>query len=393
MKTELLTVSKIFHEAIFRIPDYQRGYSWEEAHLKDFWADLEQLDLTKSHYTGVLTLEAVPENIWVRWDDDAWIIRSKKYIPYYVVDGQQRLTTISILIQCILENTTSDELNFTPIEIHRRKFIYETRSDSLARAYIFGYEKDNPSREFLKQEIFKAESAGHSTGEATIYTRNLRNAKKFFLDRIKPLNHTQLEALFSKVTQQLLFNAYEISKEIDVFIAFETMNNRGKPLSTLELLKNRLIYLIANIPEAHPGDNKMLRKQINEAWATVYHNLGRNENRPLSDDKFLQTHLAIYYHRNVSEEVPTDDSQLTKFISLSYQIMEEPNDFLLRKHFTRRRLPRGEEGEKSITAKMLQDYATDLGTAAETYFVSPAKFTAKLPSPRSPHRIVLPAWS
>ena len=67
MKTELLTVSKIFHEALFRIPDYQRGYSWEEAHLRDFWTDIEQLDAAKSHYTGVLTLEAVPESAWAKW--------------------------------------------------------------------------------------------------------------------------------------------------------------------------------------------------------------------------------------------------------------------------------------------------------------------------------------
>lgn len=296
MKTELLTVSKIFHEAIFRIPDYQRGYSWEEPHLKDFWADLEQLDSTKSHYTGVLTLEEVPESAWSRWEDDVWIIRSKKYHPYYIVDGQQRLTTISILLQCILENTEAEELNYTPIEIHRRKYIFETRSDSLARAYIFGYEKDNPSREFLKQEIFSDTSNGHSTGEATIYTRNLRNAKKFFLEKIAELSHSDMEELFSKISQQHVFNAYEISKEIDVFVAFETMNNRGKPLSALELLKNRLIYLVTNVPEAHPGDGKMLRKQINDAWAVVYHNLGRNEERPLSDDLFLQAHLANYYH-------------------------------------------------------------------------------------------------
>ena len=120
MKTELLTVSKIFNEAIFRIPDYQRGYSWEESHLKDFWADLEQLDSMKSHYTGVLTLEEVPESSWVRWEDDVWIIRSRKYAPYYVVDGQQRLTTISILLQCILETTSTDELNYTPIESPRK---------------------------------------------------------------------------------------------------------------------------------------------------------------------------------------------------------------------------------------------------------------------------------
>ena len=365
MKTELLTVSKIFHEAIFRIPDYQRGYSWEEQHLKDFWADLEQLDSTKSHYTGVLTLEEVPENAWVRWEDDVWIIRSRKYTPYYVVDGQQRLTTISILLQCILETTTSDELNFTPVEIHRRKYIFENRSDSLARAYIFGYEIDNPSREFLKQEIFAEASAGHSTGEATIYTRNLRNAKRFFLDRIASLSHSELEALFSKITQQLVFNAYEISKEID---AFETMNNRGKPLSALELLKNRLIYLVANVPEAEPGDGKLLRKQINDAWAIVYHNLGRNEIRPLSDDVFLQTHLANYYHLKVTKEVPADDDQQVRFMGQSYAVLEDPSDFLLREHFTRRRLHRNGTSENPLSAQMIQEYATDLRSTAEIYF-------------------------
>ncbi len=368
MKTELLTVSKIFNEAIFRIPDYQRGYSWEEPHLKDFWADLEQLDSHKSHYTGVLTLEEVPESSWSRWEDDVWIIRSRKYSPYYVVDGQQRLTTISILLQCILETTTADELNFTPVDIHRRKYIYETRSDSLARAYIFGYEKDNPSREFLKQEIFADAAAGHSTGEATIYTRNLRNAKQFFLERIKQLSHTSLETLFSKVTQQLVFNAYEISKEIDVFVAFETMNNRGKPLSALELLKNRLIYLVANVPEAQPGDSKMLRKQINDAWAIVYHNLGRNENRPLSDDKFLQTHLANYYHQKVSKDVPTDEDQQVRYMGQSYTILEDPSDFLLREHFTRKRLRSTGEEHEAITAQHLQDYANDLRASADTYF-------------------------
>lgn len=368
MKTELLTVSKIFHEAIFRIPDYQRGYSWEESHLKDFWADLEQLDSTKSHYTGVLTLEEVPESAWSRWQDDAWIIRSKKYCPYYVVDGQQRLTTIIILLQCILEVATSEELNFTPVEIIRRKYIFETRSDSLARAYIFGYEKDNPSTEFLKSEIFADQSVGHSTGEATIYTRNLRNAKKFFLEKIKSASHTELETLFSKITQQLVFNAYEISKEIDVFVAFETMNNRGKPLSTLELLKNRLIYLAANVPEAEPGDRMMLRKQINEAWAIVYHNLGRNEYRPLSDDEFLRTHLANYYHQKVSEDVPTDDDQQTRFMGRSYAVLEYASDFLLRGHFTRKRLLKENTDESPLTAQTLQDYAADLRNSAETYF-------------------------
>ena len=368
MKTELLTISKIFNEALFRIPDYQRGYSWEEPHLKDFWSDIEQLGDHKSHYTGVITLEEVPESAWCRWEDDAWIIRSKKYSPYYVVAGQQRLTTISILLQCILERTTADELNYTPIEIIRRKYIFETRSDKLVRAYIFGYEKDNPSREFLKSEIFRDCQAGHSTGEATIYTRNLRNAKKFFLEKLEAASHADLETLFSKLTQQLVFNAYEISKEIDVFVAFETMNNRGKPLSALELLKNRLIYLSANVPESEPGDGKLLRKQINGAWAVVYHNLGRNENRPLSDDEFLRAHLSNYYHIHVSGDVPSDDDQLSRFHARSYAAIDDPSMFLLRHYFTRRRLSEAEDSVPAIDASELQKYSDDLRKSAETYF-------------------------
>ncbi|MCO2630525.1 DUF262 domain-containing protein, partial [Pseudomonas aeruginosa] len=41
MQSELKSLSKIFSETIFRIPDYQRGYSWEHKHLKDFWNDIE----------------------------------------------------------------------------------------------------------------------------------------------------------------------------------------------------------------------------------------------------------------------------------------------------------------------------------------------------------------
>lgn len=56
-------------------------------------------------------------------------------------------------------------------------------------------------------------------------------------------NTKDLESIYTKITQHFLFNLYVISSDIDVFVTFETMNNRGKPLSHLELLKNRLIYL------------------------------------------------------------------------------------------------------------------------------------------------------
>jgi uncharacterized protein with ParB-like and HNH nuclease domain len=103
MESNLFSISKIFTERLFRIPDYQRGYAWTEKQLKDFWNDLVQLDPDKNHYTGVLTLEDVPSEKEREWSDDAWIIEHKSFYPYYIVDGQQRLTTSIILIKSILE--------------------------------------------------------------------------------------------------------------------------------------------------------------------------------------------------------------------------------------------------------------------------------------------------
>lgn len=149
MDSSLHTLSRIFTEKLLRMPDYQRGYAWGEKQLKDFWNDLQQIPDGHNHYTGVLTLEAVPSDIAQRWDDDQWIIGAKNYQPFFVVDGQQRLTTSIILIQTILELVPeSEKLNYIHKKDIQRKFIFDSKDDGMSRSYIFGYEKDNPSYEF-----------------------------------------------------------------------------------------------------------------------------------------------------------------------------------------------------------------------------------------------------
>ena len=77
--------------------------------------------------------------------------------------------------------------------------------------------------------------------------------------------------------------------------------------------------------------------------------------------------MANYYHQKVSKDVPTDDDQQAKFMHLSYAVLEDPSHFLLRMHFTRRRLFPS-DSEEAITAAILQEYAADLRSTAETYF-------------------------
>lgn len=341
MASPLKPLQTIFTNRIFRIPDYQRGYAWGARQLDDFWHDLWFLPEGHTHYTGVLTIEQAPKPKWKDWVEDQWLLTSKQCTPFYVVDGQQRLTTAVILVKCILDRVPKGK----PFEFATREDIekqYVRRSLGVNQSFLFGYEKDNPSYEFLKTRIFGAKSNSNQ-GVMTLYTANLEAAKAFFEAKLKKLSWKELEKVFSRVTCSLLFNEYEIEDDLDVFVAFETMNNRGKPLSKLELLKNRLIYLSTLVP-VEEGEREALRTNINEAWKTIYECLGREKGSPLDDDEFLRNHWILYfgYSRDKAGEFSNE---------------------LLDKHFTARRATAGK-----LTAKEIQEYITSIQESARQWY-------------------------
>ena len=363
MDSNLLTLSKIFTERLFRIPDYQRGYAWTDRQLLDFWSDLLQIEDNKNHYTGVLTLEEVPEQVKKEWEDDLWIIQHKSFHPLYIVDGQQRLTTSIILIQSIVEiaeNLKIESLNYTSLSDIKKKFIFDTKDNGISRSYIFGYEKDNPSYEYLKTEIFNETSDTSCYKQETIYTQNLKNSKEFFLKNLEEFNQNSLEDLYKKLTQNLLFNIYVISDDIDTFVSFETMNNRGKPLSHLELLKNRLIYLSTLLSDDEFEKNS-LRKRINECWKSIYHNLGRNKENPLDDDKFLVNHFIIYFGNEIWD---WDDEEKSLRVPHFFLFQERNySRYLLERVFTTKKIKDGE-----LNIEGLDNYVTSLRDSVELWY-------------------------
>lgn len=290
---KLNSLSDIFERRLLRIPDYQRGYAWNEHQVEDFWEDILQLEADRIHYTGVITLEPVRPSLFKRWEKDLWLIEGVGFRPFYVVDGQQRLTTSMILLQAILESVEKNaELNYQSIASIRKQFIFFEADNKLQQSFIFGYEKDNPSDEYMKTKIFGQHSSSNQFVE-TLYTRNLIFAKRYFLEHLAGMSIDEVAIIYKKLTQKLKFNLYEIDEEIDVFVTFETMNNRGKPLTSLELLKNRLIYL-STLFKTNDG-REQLRININDAWKTMYEYLGKNPEMPLSDNLFLRNHWTMYF--------------------------------------------------------------------------------------------------
>ena len=343
--SKLQSLSEIFNNKIFRIPDFQRGYSWEERQLDDFWEDIQNLSPDKIHYIGLLTVEPIKscdiQNV-EKWKDDLWLLK-KGMSAYYVIDGQQRLTTLIILLHEILRTfDDNDGINYGAKSEWIDRFLFRSYNQ-IYKSFVFGYEKDNPSDEFFKTKILEQDSSAADKYPETLYTANLMFAKNYFAEKLKMLNKEDKEEIFDKAVNRLKFNYYEIDDSLDVYVTFETMNNRGKDLSHLELLKNRLIYLTTLLREDDETKGR-LRRDINETWKTIYEYLGKNKENPLDDDVFLFNHWIMYY--------TYDRSQSDVYA-----------DFLLKKKFTSKNVI-----SEHISIKDIKDYIDSLAKCVKQWF-------------------------
>ena len=182
---DLKSVHTIFKDNLLRIPSYQRGYSWSnnkkvnpktvfplkdvKGQLVDLWEDITNIPNGKWHYTGLLTLVKVKEKEY------SWLTTHSQYA---IVDGQQRITSILILLSVIIEKANS--INHTlGVRDGGAEFQYLFIEKSGLKAYIFGYEKDNPSDKFFRKHILNLNEIEDDSEEST-YTENLKNARIFF---------------------------------------------------------------------------------------------------------------------------------------------------------------------------------------------------------------------
>ena len=82
----LESIQKLFNEKIFRIPDYQRGYSWNEQQLTEFWEDVLNIPSNREHYTGMISLKEIKDVSNVeKWNDIQWLVNNRGYKVYHIV--------------------------------------------------------------------------------------------------------------------------------------------------------------------------------------------------------------------------------------------------------------------------------------------------------------------
>lgn len=271
------TLNEILKTHIFNIPDYQRGYAWKERQLEDLWDDINDIKHVDGqyqyHYTGMLCLAPKPLPEEYKWTGRQMVD---------VVDGQQRLTSIIILISQLLYSG-NEYIGETSAKSLVEDYICKKSDRSKSLCLFFQYPDSNKNNTCLKK-ILTNNSQLNDDSDDNVYKSNLLYARDFFLRKIKYLSESDKATLFYKVTSGLLFDYRVVDSSLDVQMVFETMNNRGKPLTTLEKLKNRLIYL--------QSANTELCKEINKQWGAIYQYLGKDET--FSENRLIADHLSIY---------------------------------------------------------------------------------------------------
>ncbi|GAA7707397.1 DUF262 domain-containing protein [Helicobacter pylori] len=294
---ELLNLDGVIEKGVFEIPSYQRGYAWQERQLKDFWNDLEHVSKLgdKFHYMHSLTLRELENEF--------------ESSTFEIIDGQQRLATSLILLGLLAKITQNKDPKYSLINLEP---ILSYKYYGLNEAFraITEEEKD--------LEAFKT----------SFYAKNLIDAYAFFKEKISDTPVGTLEKMFDALIKKMLFSVVELNdNRIDPFSSFETINNRGKDLSTLELLKNRLHFVAHKICDEEDLEN--LQQEINDTYTRIYHDLRRFEDAHL--ESFLKHFVAYYYgeKKDFKERLLNTAFDAHKKYDDLYDEYEKINDLLL----------------------------------------------------------------
>ncbi|MBX3278457.1 MAG: DUF262 domain-containing protein [Acidobacteria bacterium] len=220
---------------IYRVPKYQRDYSWEEEQWEDLWNDILELrdKSDDRHYMGALVVEELSDR------------------EFMIIDGQQRLATLSILALAVIaklvkiaDRGVEPEANRERASSLRNLIIGEKDPASLVESSkLFLNDTDDA---FYQDYLVQLHSPRNPRGMPKS-NRLLWECFRYFSGRLDEVadfdaDGKALASLISEtVARQLLFILITVDDELNAYTVFETLNARGIELSATDLLKNYLL--------------------------------------------------------------------------------------------------------------------------------------------------------
>ncbi len=256
-----LSLESIFKNRTFKIPDYQRGYAWDTRQVDDLINDIMLLmENQNTHFTGTI--------VAIRSDE--------RDALFDIVDGQQRLTTILIILKCIHDRNVPQYSYLFEQYIERK-----INGDSIV---VLKHNKE--SKDFYYDYIIRDNKPDPEVNSH----ENLKTAKEKIEKWLKDFSES--EKIVEILTHRLKFIFFTPDDFKEAGLMFEVINNRGKRLSELEKIKNYFIYYSTIF------ESKSLRDFINNKWSEILKYLNKSLiSSKQEENQFLRyTYLVFYSH-------------------------------------------------------------------------------------------------
>lgn len=216
---------------VFRVPIFQRDYSWNDENWEDLWEDVERLEKDEYHYMGNLVLKPIDKK------------------TFEIIDGQQRFTTLSLMILATVKFLTNqeqtDEIKDT-IKQLRERYLGLKKIGSLTYTSKLHLNENNNT--FYQEKILELKDTDDFDNKQS--NSLLYSGVGYFYKKIEDKfkgNPIESGIFFDEVVaENLLFIKIVAENDANAYMIFETLNDRGVKLSTTDLLKNYLFSLVAS---------------------------------------------------------------------------------------------------------------------------------------------------
>lgn len=262
-----LTINQLFGSSNehFVIPSYQRRYSWRERQIYELIEDIELIDAGDTHLLGSI--------VCLTGHHTAGLNQLE------LVDGQQRLTTIAILLECIRQHLKQLGDLETAGDVGRLLNARSMSGTSEPKVMLESLDRDEFNR-LVNDPIHDA--------HATYENRRLQTAFKMVRERIAENSIDWIHSLLYKLQNQALVIRLDVGDAKDAFKLFETINNRGLKLSPTDIIKN---FVLGNASRFGSTELTEARK----CWARLVTNLDGTD-----ADTFFRYFLIARLKRRVT---------------------------------------------------------------------------------------------
>ena len=261
-----LTIGQLFanYNEQFLIPSYQRRYAWKYNQYAALYDDIDNLGTNDKHLFGTILFNSGFHKGGLNTPE--------------IVDGQQRITTISLLLLAI-KNRYIDLKDNRKSEEIEKYLISKDYDEHIQNKLILG-DLDNPDY----NKILKAIEPDK------IINENLKNAHDDFLIWLEDKQSVkELNQFFFKLSNNCVIIRLDISDAKNVYKLFEIINNRGLRLSGTDIIKNFILGHASQLGEKTLSEVKRL-------WADIIINLDH-----INTDNFLRQFLASLLKRKVTQ--------------------------------------------------------------------------------------------